>query len=183
MIKIYLDKFISYYKVGALLHYIALVNFVLGTFLSITFKETSPLFMSTAYVFWLFGISFFFTNLVLSEMDAWSRYQNYKQLKDQIIMFGFQERLLKPMLHSRCQRDAAVVACQELNLEKESNSYFSRFGYKWYHIIPDFVFQYPLFFFSSFFWRTTFFTPYYKSKMPNFNPQLNKMVNTRNIAS
>lgn len=102
-------------------------------------------------------------------MDAYSRYQNYKQINDQILEFGWQERILRPMLSSRCQRDAASVACQKLELGEECKNYFSSFGYKWYHIIPDFVFKNPSFFFSSYFWRTTFFTPYYKSKYNNLN--------------
>jgi len=165
MIKLYLDKLISYYKVGALLHWISLIAFLIGWFLYGKFNESTVVVFSPSYYLWIFGISFFFSNMILSEMDAWSRYQNYKQLKDQIVLFGFQHRLLKPMLHSRCQRDAAQIACNEVGFGNNCKTYFSSFGYKWYQIIPDFVFQYPLFFFSSYFWRTTFFTPYYASKV------------------
>lgn len=165
MIKLYLNKFISYYKVGALLHWISLSTFIIGWFLYGRFLDSTVVNFSPSYFLWIFGISFFISNTILSEMDAWSRYQNYKQLKDQVSLFGYQNRLLKPMLHSRCQRDAAQEACNDLGYGNNCKTYFSSFGYKWYQIIPDFVFKYPLFFFSLFFWRTTFFTPYYAPKV------------------
>jgi len=159
-----LKNYISYYKVGALLHWISFGNLVV----SLIFISHLPVAEFSKWTIkeyiWLFGLSFFMTNMVLSQMDAWSRFQNFKHLKDQIIGFGFQNRLLKPLLLSRCQRDAAQIACNDLGYGDNCSKYFSSFGYKWYHIIPDFVFEYPLFFFSSYFWRTTFFTPYYKPK-------------------
>lgn len=164
-----MKKFICYYKVGVLLHWITLSNLFVGIYLSYLFSELSFPSLNIDFFLWCFGISFFFTNVFLAEMDAYSRYQNYKQINDQIVEFGWQKRIIKPMLPSRCQRDAAFVACQKLKLGEECKNYFSSFGYKWFHIIPDFVFKNPSFFFSLYFWRTTFFTPYYKSKYKDVN--------------
>jgi hypothetical protein len=111
----------------------------------------------------MFSIQF-----VTAEMDSYSRFQNYKQLKDQLYFNGFQKRILRPMVKSRCQRDAAIVACTELGLRQHAKNYYRSLGYKWYHVPPDFVFTHPLFFFSKHFWRTTFLVPYYKPKV-DFN--------------
>lgn len=120
------------------------------------------------YLFVLYLAIVFGCMAMLAELDGFSRYQNYKQVKDQIYFNGYQERLLKPLLRSSCQREAAILASTELGIGDKAKEYFYSKGYRWYHIIPDFVFQYPLFFFSIYFWRTTFFTPYYKAKV-NFD--------------
>jgi len=78
---------------------------------------------------------------------------------------GYQERQLKPLLKSSCQREAAILAADELGQGKKVRNYFLLRGYRWFHIIPDFVFNNPLFLFTNFFWRTTFFTPYYPPKV------------------
>jgi hypothetical protein len=169
MVILFSNSFLSYYKVGALLHWITIFYLVMGVCLLRSFLLSDLVFSESGFLLWVFGIGFFFINIVLAQLDAFSRFQNYKQLKDQIIEYGLQKRLLKPMLRSRCQRDAAQIACNELNLGHKSKKYFSSYNYKWFHIIPDFVFTNPLFFFSNYFWRTTFFTPYYKSKIDFVN--------------
>ena len=102
---------------------------------------------------------------VFSQLDAWSRYQNYKQIKDQIYLYGYDERIFKPTLKSRCQRDAAWLSAQELGMGKECKRFFYSKGYKWYHIFPDFVFRKPQFLLTIYFWKTTFFTPRYHPKV------------------
>lgn len=66
------------------------------------------------------------------------------------------------MLNSRCQRDAAKVACEKFGYENEVEKYFYRNGYRWFHIIPDFVFINPQFLLTGSFWKTTFFVPTYR---------------------
>ena len=146
--------------VGRFLHVTALLAFSIAAFslfLISKQNEISIIWLAMGIIFGSMGI--------LAQMDAYSRFQNYKQVKDQVFLNGFQERILHALLRSSCQRDAARYACDELDLGKEARKYFIKNGYRWYHIIPDFVFQYPFFFFSSFFWRTTFFAPYYKAKI------------------
>ena len=146
--------------VGRFLHVTALLAFSIAAFslfLISKQNEISIIWLAMGIIFGSMGI--------LAQMDAYSRFQNYKQVKDQVFLNGYQERILHALLRSSCQRDAARYACDELDLGKEARNYFFKNGYRWYNIIPDFVFQYPFFFFSSFFWRTTFFAPYYKSKI------------------
>jgi len=147
--------------VGRFLHVAALLAFSIAIFslFRVNFKQNE------GAIWWLAMGIVFGSMGILAQMDAYSRFQNYKQVKDQVFLNGYQERILHALLRSSCQRDAARFACDELNFGKEARNYFSGNGYSWYHVIPDFVFQYPLFFFSSFFWRTTFFAPYYKAKI------------------
>ena len=52
------------------------------------------------------------------QLDAWSRYQNYKMLRDEFYYYGFQPRLIKPFIKSRCQRDAVLAAAEALGFGK-----------------------------------------------------------------
>ena len=160
------QQVIRYLKVGRLLHFIAVADVVLVvSAISILASNnlSTPAELALASTVLMFSIQF-----LTAEMDCYSRFQNYKQLKDQLYFNGFQKRILKPMVKSRCQRDAALVACTELGLRQQVKSYYRSLGYKWYHVPPDFVFTHPLFFFSKYFWKTTFFVPYYKPKI-DFN--------------
>lgn len=155
----------SYLEATYLLHMITLaeVSLLLILMSHLTNGFTESLFMHS-----LWKISFFCLLClypVSAQFDARSRFQNYKKIKDQIYLFGFSERILKPVLKSRCQRDAALIAAKELGHGNKCRRYFKRKGYHWYHLLPDFVFTYPHFFFTRYFWLSTFFVPYYKPRV------------------
>jgi hypothetical protein len=161
--RIFLQKASSYYQAGKLLHWIAIL------FALITLAIARRLFINhysiSGEIALLFAVSFFFTNSILAELDARSRYQNYKQIKDHLYLNGYHERILRPMLKSMCQRDAALVAANELGMGKICALYFRNHGYRWYHLIPDFMFDQPLFLFSKYFWTSTFMVPTYQPKV------------------
>lgn len=115
-------------------------------------------------------LSFLMALPLFSQLDARSRYQNYKQIKDQLFLYGFDKRIFKPVLKSRCQRDAALAAAEELGYGDKCRAYFRASGYRWYHIVPDFVLHAPGFFLSGAFWRRTFFMPTYQPKV-NFRQE------------
>ena len=115
-------------------------------------------------IWWSWLSSFFLANAVLSQLDARSRWQNYKQIKDQLYGFGYRERIFKPVLKSSCQRHAALVAAAEVGYRAQVLIFFRSRGYRWYHIPPDFVMSHPQFLLSRHFWRTTFFAPTYHPK-------------------
>ena len=102
---------------------------------------------------------------LFAQLDARSRYQNYKLLKDQLYIYGFQPRILKPFIKSRCQRDAAKTAIAELGMTGQYKIYFTGLGYKWYHLFPDAIFNDPKMLFTKNFWITTLFTKTYQSKI------------------
>ena len=158
-------QLLSYLKAGALLHVIAVIELLVFWVLLINISlslENSTLINILAKI----GILAFFASLpVFSQLDAHSRYQNYKQIKDQLYLYGFDRRILKPALKSRCQRDAAQVAAEELGYGALCFMHFRSFGYRRYHLIPDFIFHKPLYLISKHFWRTTFFAPIYTPKI------------------
>ena len=160
-----LQFIVRYWRVGKLLHIVSLIAACIA---GITFSVLSNLQFDTnplLWFIWLIMFISFFNMSVLAQLDSFSRFQNYKQVKDQIFLNGFQLRILKPLAKSSCQREAAILAGIELGYEKEIRNYFYKIGYRWYHIIPDFVFNEPLFFFTRLFWKTTFFAPFYTPKV------------------
>lgn len=98
------------------------------------------------------------------QLDAYSRFQNYKLIKDHLFAHGFQTRILKPFIRSRCQRDAVIVAAEELGMGKECKAHFREAGYRWYHLLPDFILKEPATLICSSFWLNTFFAKTYTSK-------------------
>ncbi len=154
-----------YLLTGRLLHLITLTELVLLFILIPILNriDTSQDLFYTGLRY--FAMAYLLSLPVFSQLDARSRYQNYKKIKDQFFLYGFDSRILNPVLKSRCQRDAAVISASELGLKKECVCYFKKHGYRWYHIIPDFVFSHPQFLLSKYFWLTTFFVPKYESKV------------------
>ena len=121
--------------------------------------------MAAGIFFKLILMSFLAVLPLFSQLDARSRYQNYKQLKDQLFSYGFDRRILKPVLQSRCQRDAAMAAAEELGYGNKCRNYFRICGYRWYHLVPDFIFRTPSFLLTWAFWRRTFFMPTYRRRV------------------
>ena len=101
--------------------------------------------------------------VVLSLLDARSRFQDYKRAKDLFFVNGFKSRIAKIYIHSKCQRDAARVAAKDLGLLEQLDYFYQSQGYHWYHIFPDFIFKKPWIVFSRRYWHKTLFEPQYTS--------------------
>ncbi|SEA76372.1 hypothetical protein [Pedobacter hartonius] len=157
---------VSYWNVGILLHF-SVILFVMESWfywtkLKNAYLDEAAFFM----VFWLGCLLFAFTHIFLVIMDAWSRFQNYKRIKDNLYIHGFSPKIAAPYMGSKCQRTAFLVAAKELGMENEVISYYQRIGIRWYHFIPKFMIQDPLFLFRKSFVSRTFLEKYYK---PRFN--------------
>jgi hypothetical protein len=158
-----MNKFITYIKTGYLLHlitagelfmlYIMLHTFHLGAWM-----------MQTHAIGRFFMLLPFLWSPVFPQLDARSRYQDYKMMKDYFYLYGFDVRLVKCVARSRCQRDAVIIAAREMGVESECTAYFKACGYRWYHLFPDIIFENPLVLLSKTFWITTFFTKTYSLK-------------------
>ena len=151
----------TYLRVGALLHLNTMLYLLLmqpAWDLGLTWLKQGLL-LPGLLACWL--ASFFLANTVLSQLDARSRWQNYKQIKDALYGFGYRERIFTPLLKSSWQRQAALIAAEDLGYRARVAAFFRSHGYRWYHIPPDFVFAHPQFLLSRPFWRTTFFAPTY----------------------
>ena len=158
-----MNKLIQFLKVGYFLHIMTLIGFFLIYlgFLKLVEWLENP----ESYYYLVLYILIFIEGLTLpffSEMDALGRYQNYKQIKDKLYSLGYDERLLNPLMHSKCQRDAVIMAAEDLNCKIEVKRYFYKSGYRWYHIFPDSFMNNPLVLFKKVFWTRILFTKHYK---------------------
>jgi len=146
----------GYLSSGVLLHAITVIELV--AVLAVAGGEPDPL-KAPALV--LLGLYMLFTQL-----DARSRYQEYKRVRDQLIRHGPDPRIFRSIAASRCQRDAGLAAAKGLGHEMACRGHFQSMGYRWYHLLPDFVMRQPLVLLSPAFLRTTFFLPGYTSRYP-----------------
>lgn len=158
-------RVIRYLQTAYLLHLMALASI----FLSYYFTKEFLLHWENTGSYWkliLYGICaiYFFTLILFSQFDARSRYQNYKLAKDRLFKYGFDSRLLKPFMYSRCQRDAIASAAKDLKFKREWNQLISEMGFRWYHLLPVIVIQNPLVLFSKEYWSKTLFVSTYHSK-------------------
>jgi len=66
---------------------------------------------------------------------------------------------------------ALYAAAKELGMETEIKQHYAQAGIKWYHFIPQFMIQDPLFPFKKYFWSRTFLEKYYEPKFEFRNEQ------------
>ena len=115
--------------------------------------------------FWVWCFAFSFVHIFLVMADGWSRYQNYKRIKDQLYLYGFDARIVCAYMGSTCQRTATITAAEELDMKKEVVDFFYSRGYRWYHWIPDFMIRDPFFLIRSNFWSRTFLEKNYRARV------------------
>ena len=155
---------ISYLRVGKLL-YTSLVLFLAESyffgklFLSSRFQNQELL-----QIFWLLGFLFSFVHIFLVLMDGWSRFQNYKKIKDLFYQHGFKAKIAVNYKGSKCQRNAAIVAAQELGISEDVRRFYKKLGIRDYHFLPHFLVNDPCFLFKNSFWSRTFLEKYYPPK-------------------
>ncbi len=160
-----INRIHSYIRVGRLLHIITITECLIALFVVPRLYSTDPLNHLNLFLLKFAGICFLVSLPIFTQLDAWSRYQYYKQLKDQLYIYGYKNRILRPALKSRCQRDAATAAAAELGLNDVCKQFFKSRGYRWYHVLPDFIVNQPQFLLSRCFWITTFFVSFYTPKI------------------
>lgn len=157
---IYVNRVVSFVKSTLLLQ-----SFCLGC-LYICYANFNALETAKDLTFNLHLIlGIYFSSLVFtSQLDAYSRYQNYKMAKDLIHQYGFKKSLVKIFSKSRCQREAFAEAAKSLGFKKEIDNYFYSVGFRWYHILPAIILKKPTTLLTKEYWLSTLFVPNYKSK-------------------
>jgi hypothetical protein len=157
-------KVYRYFQVGSLLHLIALIDMFIARF----YLKYSVFLWSEGFswelALYIYLFLFFGSIPIFAELDAWSRWQNYKLFRDLIYQYGYRERFAKSLIHSRCQREAAYIAALDVGCTDQVARFYYERGYRWYHLIPDFVFKSPRYLLTRNFWNTTFFAKKYKVK-------------------
>lgn len=156
------NQLIRYIKIGAFLHlmsFLAIAVFMTSLKVCLVYFEYQQ--AGLGY-FWAFVSLWFFTIPFFAQFDAYGRYQNYKQIKDVLYEMGYDARLIKPFMYSKCQRDAVIVAAEDLHHQKVVKDYFYAMGYRRIHILPDAFNRNPLVLFNKLFWKRILFTEYYQ---------------------
>lgn len=153
-----------YLKTGYLLHLVTLLETAL-----ILVICNSSLFSSSPFPIQLLLAIVMIAYPVFAQLDARSRFQDYKLLREQFYLHGFNKRVVRLFEHSRCQRDAVRMAASHFGYLNLCNAYFQERGYKWFHLLPDFVFNNPRYLLKKKFWLTTFFMKTYKCRFEVVN--------------
>lgn len=156
-----LQYIISYLEVGRLLHSITIISIPGTWFCLIQMQKFWLLELYPPAYLYLYLSVLLGSVMILAELDAWSRYQNYKMVRDYLYKFGFRTRIVSPMKHSKCQREAAYMAARNLGYGKVILNYFRTYGYMWYHLLPDFIRDQPEYILTHHFWLSTFFAKTY----------------------
>ena len=158
------SAFISYLKVGKLL-YLSLCLFLVESWFYWQMLSTALTEKSLAHkIFWLCCFLFSFVHIFLVLLDGWSRFQNYKRIKDQFFLHGFSPHLAQHFIGSNCQRRAVSTAARELGIEKEVKDFYRSKGVKTYHFVPYALLKNPLFHLHPQFWSCTFLEKYYEPR-------------------
>ncbi|MDT3403481.1 hypothetical protein [Mucilaginibacter terrae] len=157
---------VSFWNVGALLYYSTLLFMLETLFYWNKFKDAYADEAVLFSLFWLGSVLFAFSHIFMVVFDGWSRYQNYKRIKDYLFVHGFTPKIARLYKGSKCQRTAFLVAARELGMEDKVISYYRRLGIKWYHFVPHFMIKDPWFLFKKYFWSRTFMEKHYE---PKFN--------------
>jgi hypothetical protein len=157
---IFLKRIESYIKSTASLQAFCFASFLLCYFNFLALKQA----LGLPFFLYLFFFVYFFSLIITTQLDAYSRYQNYKMAKDLLHQYGFKKPLIKVFSKSKCQREAIAEAGNCLGIKKEVNDFFYSMGFRWYHILPHIIIKKPQTFFTKAYWLSTFFVSNYKSK-------------------
>lgn len=93
---------------------------------------------------------------LLAEADGLCRFREYQRVSDLVGRYGFRRRIFKVTSRSRCQRDAALLAAAERGCRGKVAALYRTLGYRWYHLIPDWVVGDPRHVLRPAFWRACF---------------------------
>ncbi|MBZ4685460.1 MAG: hypothetical protein JG774_1205 [Desulfomicrobiaceae bacterium] len=140
--------FMDYLRAAPLPHLTALKTVALGLGIDVWLSEASALLrpLLAAAAGWV---------VLLCQADALCRYHEYLRLRRMLERYGFHPRIFTPMLGSRCQRDAALLAARKTGHLEAAWAMLRAHGYRAYHLIPDSVRRDPHTPLRPAFWRTT----------------------------
>lgn len=109
-----------------------------------------------AAAFWLVAAGGMFWGSLLAEADGLCRYREYRRVRALLRRYGFRRRIFRATGGSRCQRDAALLAAAESGCRRRAARLYRELGYRWYHLIPDWVVGDPRHVLRPAFWRASF---------------------------
>jgi hypothetical protein len=157
---IFLKRIESYVKATASLQVFCTVSVLISYINFLVLKDVG----GASFIMHFFLSCYFFSLIITTQLDAYSRYQNYKMVKDLLHLYGFKKPLVRLFSKSKCQREAIIVAANCFGMKNEVRDYFYSMGFRWYHILPHIIIKKPQTFFTKSYWLSTFFVSNYKSK-------------------
>ncbi len=157
---IWYKKVVTFLRAGRTLHFFSIASICL----IYLFQQRLVHSENWLFSFYWLPFLFFSSLLVTTQLDAYSRYQNYKQIKDLLHQYGFREIIICPLSKSNCQRDAVREAAHQLDYKDPTLRYFRKLCYRWYHIVPTVIVENPALLLTKGYWTSTFFVQHYKSK-------------------
>lgn len=164
-LKIFSMRILRYIQCGYLLHLVTVFSILMVFLLSNVMISEYVLKTDALKLAVLgYGSGYFFTLIFFSQLDARSRFRNYMMIKDKLFEYGFDARLLRPFVYSRCQRDAIVVAARDMNYTDEWEKLNYQLGFRWYHVLPHLVVRKPGILLTREYWNKTLFVKPYQSK-------------------
>ncbi len=161
---IFYKRATRFVRTGMLLHAISILGLIVFSYFANTALISFSQGFCQALVFNGFMSISGLVIIVFAQLDAMSRFQNYKFAKDLFFEKGFQKRIANLFIGSRCQRGAIIVAANDLGISDQLKIYLQSLGYRWFHVIPDIVFLNPKILLAKRFWEKTLFAKSYASK-------------------
>lgn len=117
------------------------------------------LFLATrANVWWGSG---FGVLAVLAFLDSWGRCRDFVALVEKFKLYQHNviysmaglSRHLSPWMKTHCQREAIRVAAWWVGYSSTADYILWRAGYRWYHLLPDWMWRRPGLFLTQRFWK------------------------------
>lgn len=158
------QKIKRYLRIGFLLHLMTIAGIATAFYFYNIAQDIGFEHIQINTLFYLYLSAYGASLPFFAQLDARSRYQNYKLMKDKLYRYGFSKRIVEPLSWSRCQRDAIQVAADDLGYSKEMKSLFKSLGYKWFHIIPRILIRNPRLILTKAYWDKTLFVKHYTLK-------------------
>jgi len=90
---------------------------------------------------------------VLGVLDAKSRYKDFKKIKHFFEQYGVREGYMRNLLGNPCLRGCLIHAGNVTGNGTKVRKFIKENGYTFFHILPDYLIQNPLFFVQKGFWK------------------------------
>jgi hypothetical protein len=85
-------------------------------------------------------------------LDACARLAEYKRWRMRLQQGADLDDLIERKRHTRCQREIVVAAAKQIGQAEYVRIAYYSMGYRWYHILPDWMFSNPGNLISSKWW-------------------------------
>ncbi len=115
-----LENVVNHFRVSPQLHLLDLGVLSLATAIVIAYNERQDIFLMSTYLS--------VVNTIYNEFKAFNNLGNYKRVRSELIKHGYDERIIRPMTNTLCDRNAARCAAIDAGFEQEVTQYYKEIG-------------------------------------------------------